>query len=113
MQGLIVSNLPAVVGSVVALAVISGAVVGIVIKALSVHRWLLRQFTDLTASINGLRSAIGERFERHEREEREWQRELAEKVEDVRERLARMEGQLTEAEKERMRRAQMDRRLEE
>lgn len=105
----VVDHLPVLIVGLLALAAMGGAMLAIVVKALSIHRWLLKHFAALEASIGTLRTAIGDRFSEHERDEREWQSELAAKVEDVRERLARMEGQLSaSAEERRHRRAVED-----
>jgi hypothetical protein len=97
-------HLVVLIVGLVALAAIGGAMVAVVMKALSIHRWLIKHFSALDASIGNLRTAIGDRFAQHEREEREWQGKIHEKLEDVRDRIARMEGQLSAAAEERVHR---------
>jgi len=92
----------------VSLVAAAGLVVGIVLKVLSAYRWLQSEFAQVTGALTALQSGIAERFARHEEDERQWQADLNAKVEDMRERLARMEGQLAASADERNRRSRRD-----
>lgn len=94
-----------VAGSLVAGA---GVVVGIVMRVIKVYRWLQGEFAQVTGALTALQAGISERFSRHEADEREWQADLNAKVEDMRERLARMEGQLSASAEERRRRSERE-----
>lgn len=105
MGALIQSNLPAVVAALSALVVTGGLVVGIVIKVLGLYRWLMQQFEEVKGSLFALQSGMSERFEAHEKDERKWQGELSVKMDDMRERMARMEVKMEAADEERRRRS--------
>jgi hypothetical protein len=97
-------HLPIFLALLGAVGVLLGALVGVIVKVLSIYKWLVAGFEGVNAAIASLRTAIGDRLASHERDERVWQSELAAKVEDVRERLARMEGQLAASASERVHR---------
>ncbi len=99
MDALITNHLGAVVASLSALAVLVGGLVGVVLKVLQVYRWLMREFDELKGAIMSIQHGVDQRFNQHESEEREWRYEVSGSIEDVRERLARMEGKLEAAER--------------
>ncbi len=108
MDALITNHLGAVVGSLVALAVILGGLVGIIVKVIEVYRWLMREFDEVKGAIFAMQQGVEARFTNHEHDERQWQSELNAKVDDMRERMARMEGKMEAAEEERRRRSARD-----
>jgi hypothetical protein len=104
MDSLITNHLGAVVAALSALAVIAGGLVGIVLKVLQGYRWLMQEFEEVKGAIFAMQHGVEARFTEHEKEERAWQSDVTTKVDDMRERMARMEGKLEAAEQERMRR---------
>lgn len=105
MDSLITNHLPAVVGAIGALVVIAGGAVGIILKVLQGYRWLMQEFEEVKGAIFAMQHGVETRFAAHEAEERQWQADLNAKVDDMRERMARMEGKMEAAEEERHRRA--------
>lgn len=101
-------NVYLVAGALASLVVFGGLVVGIVMGVLRVAEWLRGQFGAVNTAISDVREAIASRFAAHESEERVWQADLNAKVEDMRERLARMEGQLSASAEERRRRSERE-----
>lgn len=109
MESVTPHNVYLVVGALASLVVLGGIVVGIVMRVLTVYRWLQRQFEEITGSLMALQHGMEQRFTAHEADERRWQSDLNAKVDDMRERLARMEGQLSASAEERVRRSDRER----